>query len=90
MIYHIVDSDFNYSTLDIQNNALQIGWEFERHSNYYLHKQCGQRYYFKKEDAIDYIRQDTMRIVNKRKEEIEWLEFTNSLLLNKLKKLEES
>lgn len=90
MIYHIVDSDFNYSTLDIQNNALQIGWEFEKCGNYYLHKQIGMRYYFKKEDAIEYIRQNTMRIVNKRKEEIEWLEFTNSILLNKLKKLEES
>lgn len=90
MIYHIVDSDFNYSTLDIQNNALQIGSEFERCINYYLHKQIGMRYYFKKEDAIEYIREDTMKIVNKRKEEIEWLEFTNSLLLKKLKQLEES
>ncbi len=89
MIYHIVDADFNYSTLDIQNNALQIGWEFERCRNYYQHKEISMRYYFKKEDAIEYIRQDTMKIINKRKEEIDWLEWTNSILLKKLKQLEE-
>lgn len=89
MIYHIVDSGLNYSTIDVHNNAFHIGNEFERKVDHYIHKQVGMRYYFKKEDAIEYIRQDTMKIINKRKEEIDWLEWTNSILLKKLKQLEE-
>ena len=89
MIYHIVDSDFNYSTLDIQNNALQIGWEFERCGNYY-HHQSGMRYYFKKENAIEYIRLECVQAIQKRIDAIEnyeWLNECQTKILNRLEEL---
>lgn len=89
MIYHIVDSDFNYSTLDIRNDALQIGWEFERHSNYYQHKQIGMRYYFKKEDAIEYIRLECVRSIQNRKDVIKHYEWLNEIQTEVLSKLGE-
>lgn len=86
MIYHTLDRDLNYSTLDIQNNALQICSEFQRGTNYYIHLHTGMRYYFRKEDAIEYI----MSIVNNRKSQIKWLEHLNECIMESLKQLEES
>jgi len=90
MIYHIVDNALHYSILDIQNNALKIGWEFEKCGNYYLHKQIGQRYYFRKEDAIEYIRQECVQAIQKRKDVIEnyeWLNEYQTKILNRLGEL---
>ena len=90
MIYHIVDSDLSYSTLDVHNNAFHIGNEFERKIDHYIHKQVGMRYYFKKEDAIEYIRLECVQAIQKRIDAIENYEWSNECqtkILNRLGEL---